>query len=85
MWDKAVGNYTHALKFAPNCYITTKKMRDKAINAYLSNIEYVFAQFKTQEMCDKAVDKWAFVFDSVPDQHKTQKCVAELFLKILLC
>ena len=27
----------------------------------------------TQKMCDKAVDRCFFVFDSIPDQYKTQK------------
>ena len=29
--------------------------------------------FKTHEMCDKAVDKYLFLFGSVPDQYKTQE------------
>ena len=27
----------------------------------------------TQKMCDKAVDKWFFVFDFIFDQYKTQE------------
>ena len=27
----------------------------------------------TQEMCDKVVDRCFFVFDSIPDQYKSQE------------
>ena len=40
----------------------TQKMCDKDVNIHPSTIEYVPDQFKDQEMCDKAADK--FVFDS---------------------
>ena len=40
-------------------------------------------------MCDKAVDKCPFVFDSVPDQYKTQemcnKNLSEDPLKLKYC
>ena len=32
-------------------------MCDKAVDTYPSTIEYVPDQFRTQEMCDKALDK----------------------------
>ena len=40
MCDKAVDNYPHALKFAPDCYIT-QKMCDKAVNTNDSTIQFV--------------------------------------------
>ena len=40
MCDKAVDNCPHALKFAPDCYIT-QKMCDKAVNANDSTIQFV--------------------------------------------
>ena len=40
MCDKAVDNYSHALKFVPDCYMT-QKMSDKAVNIYPSTIECV--------------------------------------------
>ena len=40
---------------------------------------YVPVQYKTREMCDKAVDKCPFVFDSVSNQYKTQ----EIFEKMV--
>ena len=46
-------------------------MCDKDVNTHPPTIEYVPDQFKTQEMCDKAIDK--FVFDSVPDRQQTQE------------
>ena len=39
MCDKAVDNYPYALKFVPECYKTQKW--EKAVNTYLSAIEYV--------------------------------------------
>ena len=34
----------------------SRKLCDKAVDTYLSTIEYVSDQFKTQEMCNKAVN-----------------------------
>ena len=39
MCHKAVGNYSYALKFVPECYKTQKW--EKAVDTYLSAIEYV--------------------------------------------
>ena len=45
--------------------------------------------FKSQEMHDKAVDTWPFVFDSVPDQYITQemcdKIVSKEFFMLKYC
>ena len=45
-------------------------MCDKSVNTYPSTLKYVPGQCKTQEMCEKAIDKCPF-FWSVPDQYKT--------------
>ena len=36
-------------------------------------MQFVSDWYKTQEMCNKAVDIFPFVFDSVPDWYKTQE------------
>ena len=48
-------------------------MRDKTVSTYPSTIKFVPECFKTQEMCNKAVNRCFFVFNSIPDQQKTQK------------
>ena len=40
---------------------------------YPSTIKYVLDQYKTQEMCIRAVNTCSFVFDSVPNEYKTQE------------
>ena len=35
-------------------------------------------------MCDKAVNRGFFVFDSVPDWYKTQEILTELFINMKL-
>ena len=42
-------------------------MCDKAVNTHSSTIGYVPDCYKTQENCDKAVNRCFFVFDSIPD------------------
>ena len=50
-----------------------------------SPIKYVSNLFKTQEICDKVVDKSHFLSDFVLDQFKFQeKTVKKQFLIILL-
>ena len=56
MYDKAVDNYHHALKFVPDCYII-KKICDKAVDTCHSTIQFFLDCYKTQEMCDKAANK----------------------------
>ena len=43
----------------------------KAISTYPSTIKFDPEFYKTQEMCNKAVNR-CFLFDSIPDRHKTQ-------------
>ena len=58
-------------------------MSDKAVDTCPSTIEYVPDQFKTQEMYDKVVDKFHFLFDSLPINTRLKKCVIKSFLMIL--
>ena len=53
-------------------------MCNKSFSSYPSTIKYVPDQFKTQEICDKAVDKCYFVFNFVSDQFKTEKMCNEV-------
>ena len=46
-------------------------MCDKVVNSYPSTIKFVPECI--QKMCDKAVNKCFFKFDSNPDQNKTQE------------
>ena len=69
--DKSVDNYLHALEIVPECYETQKCVTKLPVNTFSSTIEYIPDQFKTQEICDKALDKCLFVFYSVPNQYKT--------------
>ena len=48
-------------------------MSDQAVNTYLCTIKLVPECFMTQEMCNKAVNRCFFVFDSIPDQDKIQE------------
>ena len=43
-------------------------MCDKAVNTHPTTIQFVPKCCKTQEMCDKAVNRCFFVFDSICDQ-----------------
>ena len=40
MYDEVVDNYSHALKFVPDCY-KTKKMCDKSVTDYPSEMQLV--------------------------------------------
>ena len=40
MCNKVVGNYSHALDFVPECFMT-KKICDEAVNTYPSTIKFV--------------------------------------------
>ena len=42
-------------------------MCNEAVNTYPSTIPFVPEYYKTQEMCDKAVNTCFFLFESVPD------------------
>ena len=42
-------------------------MCEKAVDNYVHVLEFVRECYKTQKMCDKAVDICLFAFDYVPD------------------
>ena len=44
-------------------------MCDKAVHTYSSTIKFVPECFMTQEMCDKAVNRCFFIFDSIPEKN----------------
>ena len=48
-------------------------MWDKAVDTYPSTIKFVPECFMTQEMGDKAVNRYYFVFNSIYDRYKSQK------------
>ena len=82
MCDKAVDNYTHALKFVLDYYIN-QKMCDKGVNTYPSTIKFVLEGYKTLEMFDKDLNRCILYLILFRISIKLQKCVTELFLKIL--
>ena len=76
----------HALESVPDCIIkyNNKSPYNKAVCIYPSAIQFVLERFKTQEMCDKAIDIFSFIINSVTDRSINQSFVIYLFLKILL-
>ena len=48
-------------------------MCNRAVDNYDHALENSNECRKTQEMCHEAVDTCPFVFDSIPDQYKTQE------------
>ena len=73
--DKAVDNYSHALKTAPDCF------KPQAVGTHPSAIQFVSEDGKTQETFDKVVDTCPFVFTFVPDQYVTQEIYDKLVSK----
>ena len=80
--NKAVDNFSHALEFVSECY-RTQNMFDQTIDTYF------LPCFMIPEMCDKAINGCFFVFNSIPDQYKTQemcdKVVSEAPFLIVYC
>ena len=70
MFNKAVYNYSHALRFVPVC-CNTQKMCNKCVGTY-SAIQLVPECYKLQEIRDKTVDVCTFAFDSVSDWYMTE-------------
>ena len=64
MCNKAVDNFTHALKFVP-ARCKTKEIFIKVVDTHPSTIKYVHDPYKTQEISVKAFNTYFFVFDSV--------------------
>ena len=57
--------YLNAIRFKKTC--------NKAVDTPPTKIKHVLECHKTQEMCYKAVHGCFLVFDSIPDQYKTQE------------
>ena len=51
-------------------------MCDKTVNTHPSAIQFVAQCYKTQEMCDKAVNRYFFI--SVLNGIKLKKCVTRV-------
>ena len=47
-------------------------MCDKPVDTHPSTKRFVTKCYKFQEMCDKAVKRCFFLFDSIPDQYNTR-------------
>ena len=48
-------------------------MSERAGNANLETLENVPDQFKTQEICEKVIDRKMYFFQYVTDRYKTKK------------
>ena len=59
-----------------------KKMCDKAVSTYPSTIKFVPECFMTQEMCNKAVNRYFLYLILFLINIKLKKGVIEWFLKI---
>ena len=58
-------------------------MCNKAVNNYPHALEFVPVCYKTQKMCDKAVNKIFFIYLILfLIGSNLKKCLTELFLKI---
>ena len=53
----------------------------KAVNTYPSTIRFIPENLLTQEMCNKAVNKCFFVFDSIHYQYKTQEMCSSIIFE----
>ena len=56
-------------------------MCNKPFGIYPAVIQFISYQYKTQEICVKAVDTCPFVFDCTSDWSKTQEMRDEIVLK----
>ena len=48
-------------------------MCDKAVNTYPSTVQFVPECYKTQERCNKAINRCFFVFNLILGRYKIQK------------
>ena len=48
-------------------------MYNKAVENYPHALEFFPECYETQKMCDKVVNRYFFVFDSIADKDKTQR------------
>ena len=59
-------------------------MCDKAVDTHPTILKFVPDCYKAQEICDKAVNRWVFLYVILfLIGMKLEKCVTELLLKIL--
>ena len=56
----------------------------RGVNTCYFVFESATNQYKTQEMRDISLDRYAHVLEFVPDLYMTQKCVIKLLVIILL-
>ena len=68
MCNKAITKNGETLESVPDCYKNQKLFNQAVVHAK----EFVPECYKTQEMLNKVVHRYLYVFDSVPDQYKTQ-------------
>ena len=54
-------------------------MRDRVVSEYSFTIKYIPDQFKTQKMCDKAVDDSLAALKLITDCFVASKMIKELF------
>ena len=50
----------------------THKIYKKVVDTYLSALTHIYC-YKTQKMCEKAVDTCPFMLECVPNCYKTQE------------
>ena len=67
MCNKAVDNYPHALEFVSECY------KSQCVIKLLIFIFLQYNLFLNTIILKKCVHRCFFVFDSIPDQYKTQE------------
>ena len=60
-------------------------MCDKAVNTYPSTIKFVSECYKTQEMCNKSVNRFFLYLILFPIDMRPKERVTELFPKAALC
>ena len=83
MCDKAILENGGTLKSVADCYKNIRKMRDKAVDNYPHTLEFLPECYETQEICNKASNKWFLYLIVILIVIKLKKFVAELFLKML--
>ena len=83
MCNQTVDNYADALDYVPDCY-KTQLMFIQAFDSNLYAMQFVAEYYNTQELCDKPVNAWFFLYLFLfLIDIRLKKCVIKLFLKIL--
>ena len=70
------------LKLVPNHLKTKKKMCKHAVKKLFYPLRYAPDQYKTQQMCDKAVLEKGGILESVTDGYKNQECYNKCVIKL---